>query len=186
MLDAASRCGIDRIMATPHYRNKWKNRAAARQVFSELRTDAMQRGITLQLGSEFYIGEYDRDRIDFIKSELCFEDSNALLLELSPHTSLEEAQDVIYPLQRSGIEIILAHPEKYLHIQNNRRGYEDFLLMGCKLQLSAEWLTFPFWNARKRAAKRMLAAGAYEYIASDAHSAKDYELFASVIKKYKL
>ncbi|MDO4564660.1 MAG: hypothetical protein Q4C04_03520 [Clostridia bacterium] len=185
MLDAARECGLERIVATPHYIRAWKDRQEARRVFAELAPEAGKRGISLVLGSEFSIREFESDRIGFIKNELCFEDSNALLLELGKYTTLEEAQDAIYPLQRHDISIIIAHPERNVYFQKERDYFKEFLFMGCTLQLSAECLLLPAVNPRRRAAKRMLSAKAYRFIASDAHSAEDYKTFAILKQKYR-
>lgn len=186
MLDVACRGGIGHIVATPHYRGRWNNRQKVNEVYADLTLEAKQRGIILTLGSELFIREFESDKIGFIKNELCFKNSNTVLLELALNTNLDEAQDVIYPLQRHGMDVIIAHPERNAHIQNNEKMFDEYIIMGCELQLSAECLALPLWNIRKRTANRILRAKGYSYYASDAHSVHDYEVFFEVVNKYNL
>ncbi|MDD3401059.1 MAG: hypothetical protein PHT58_05470 [Eubacteriales bacterium] len=186
MLDVAAHGGITQIMATPHFRGRWNNRELVHQTFDDLVVEAKQRGIILMLGSEFFIREFDRDNIEYIKNELCFENSNTILLELSSFTSIDDARDVIYPLQRNGMKVIIAHPERYKEIQHRPVLHEEYLIMNCELQLSADCFALPSWSIRRRTAKALFKANAYALVASDAHSAADYERFLVSVKKYGL
>lgn len=186
MLDAAAKGGIRQIMATPHFRGRWNNRELVHRAYDDLVNEASKRGIVLLLGAEFFIREFENDRIRFYREELCLNNSNVILLELSSATTLDEARDVIYPLQRNGMEVIIAHAERNVQIQRSKKAFEEYLIMGCTLQMSIDCLSLPFWNPRRRTALRLLKANAYSQITSDAHCAYDYESFFKLKDKFNL
>jgi protein-tyrosine phosphatase len=90
----------------------------------------------------------------------------------------------IFALQGMGYEVIIAHPERYLAIREDMGLARRLVDMGCRLQASGDFLTGGRLKGSRRPAKKMLKAGLYSYIASDAHNVEHYRVFAKAWRKY--
>jgi protein-tyrosine phosphatase len=121
---------------------------------------------------------------DAALSEYCFQDADVLLMEFS--LSMEDApqghEQMIYRLQRSGYQVVIAHPERYPFVQRDLTLVERWRDMGCALQLDAICLKQNMEPGSKQAARRLFDAGLIDYLASDAHCVKDYVLFDKAVK----
>lgn len=183
MLVAAAKIGIERIIATPHVRRLPFDRELALERLHELQPIAKALGIRLELGFEVHwnvLLALD----DAAFSEYCFVDDNMLLMEFS--LSAEDApqghEQMIYRLQRSGLQVIIAHPERYPFVQRDLTIAERWHDMGCELQLDAVCLKQNMEPGSKQAARELFDKGLGDYLASDAHCVKDYELFGKAMK----
>lgn len=182
MLAAAAKIGIDHIIATPHVRQLPFNRDLALERYQELLPAAEDLGICLELGFEVHWNVLlELDDAAFL--EYCFFDSDILLVEFS--LSAEDAplghEQMIYRLQRSGLHVIIAHPERYPFVQRGLEIAERWRDMGCDLQLDAVCLKHNMESGSKQAARRLFAGGQVDYLASDAHCVADYVQFGKAI-----
>ena len=118
---------------------------------------------------------------------LCFQDSKTLLLELSTHATkrdFEEYEREIYELQGMGLDVIIAHPERYKAIQEDTSIAERLVSCGCVLQASADFIRGGRMGKERKPAQRLFEAGLYTYIASDAHCVEHYEAFSEAVYKF--
>ena len=186
MIVAAKNAGITQIIATPHARAEVFDRNRIYENFRLLRDTAREKGLVLKLGYEVhwnYLLMIDRDRyLDY-----CTENTNRLLLEFSlADTELPQNHDqMIYRLQRAGIDIIVAHPERYRFVQKDFSHVKRWIDFGCKLQLDANCIVNAYDFRSKSMAKKLLRLGYYDYVASDAHCVDDYLDFARAIQLIK-
>lgn len=182
MLKAAQAVGVERIIATPHARRQPVDLALAEARRDELRTSAEAVGIQLDLGFELHwnvllaLSEAEY-------AQYCMGDTNTLLLEFS--LTMGEApqghEQMIYRLQRGGIQVIIAHPERYPFVQKRPAIADRWRDMGCALQCDAICLRHGYEPGSKRTARLLFARGAYDYFASDAHCAEDYKRFGKAM-----
>lgn len=182
MLAAAKSAGITRIVATPHVRIETFDRNKVLENYEITRKIAADMGITLKLGFEVhwnYLLMLPPDRyLDY-----CTKNTNRMLIEFSlgDDTLPQNHDSMIYRLQRAGIEIVIAHPERYKFLQQNISCVSRWKEFGCKMQLDAN----SFYNRAeprsKNTARKLLNLECYDYIASDAHSADDYIRFKNSV-----
>lgn len=179
MLSAAQEAGISRIVATPHVRKASFDRTIATARWQELRDIAAQKKIRLDLGFEVHWGVLVQMEQQALEA-YCFQGSRKMLIEFSLSADdLPDGHDrMIYSMQRSGIEIIIAHPERYRFVHRDLSLAERWKDMGCCLQLDAICLRQSYEPGSKRTAKKLYQNGLYDYYASDAHCSQDYVLFA--------
>jgi len=173
MLDIAAKGGITEIVATPHYREDWKDWHKVRQVYADLTPYAQARGIDLKLGAEFYCAEFDRDHAPKYKREFSFGDDHKILFELDKYSLLSRMEERIWILQQAGLTVLIPHPERNRELQKDKRVAQRYLEMCCSFVLSTSSLTLWPLSEIGRAARRGCRQGRYEYVASDAHSPED-------------
>jgi protein-tyrosine phosphatase len=83
----------------------------------------------------------------------------------------------IFALQRAGLQVIIAHPERYECVQKEMSITNEWQEMGCWLQLDANVLTTLPLDPARRCAMKLLKQKIYHCYASDAHCEGDYIRF---------
>ena len=173
MLKEAWNCGIDHIVCTPHCR--WDNfsRELVEAQFDRLCEYADELDMQLTLGYEVYWKKLSEMGADWAPT-LTFEGTNLMLYELSTGSLPPNWQSRIFELQGMGLQLIIAHPERYMPIQKDLDVAYEMKEAGCLLQLSANFVDGGFRDKRKKTAIELLKQGLVDYIASDAHRPEDY------------
>lgn len=183
MLKAAAAMGVERIVATPHVRRTPYHLEEAYQRHEAVAKLAERYGIQLDLGFELnWSALISLDESAY--ESFCMQDTHHLLLEFS--LSAEELPQnhdrMVYRLQRQGIHVIIAHPERYRCVRRKRSIVEHWLDMGCSLQIDAICLLRAYEPGSKAVARALFKTGRYDYLASDAHCAADYERFGRAME----
>ena len=182
MLRAAQNVHVAGIVATPHVRNAQFNLSKARENFLRLKERALGTGIELTLGFEVHCNTLPD--IGFDHAALyCTEHTNDLLLEFDLDSLPIKDERLIYKLQREGLNVIIAHPERYTAVQTDLSRVQRWIDMGCELQLDAHSMLQNKFGGRRKCAEKLIKRNMVHYIASDAHCAMDYEKFGHAVRK---
>ena len=181
MLEAARAQGIDRIVATPHVYRAGYDFGAAQRAADELRPHAQQRGIELLLGYEFNLSALDQRNVK-AALRFCTQGSSMLLLEMPFDTWPIDWWGKIYEMQSCGIEIVLAHPERYEPIRKDLRLLEKLAQLDVKFQVDVPQSLKRF-SKQNRVLRELCAMDRLNYAASDAHEEADYAAFAKSIRR---
>lgn len=168
MLRMERRQGVDTVVLTPHFyrvdetvESFLDRRSRAYEtVCAALPPNAPE----LILGAEvtWYHGIMDEPRI----TELCLGESPCILLELPLRPWPESLLEQVYQFAGvTGTTPILAHVERYLHLQKDGQ-LRTLLEMGIPMQLSAEAFGKVFSRLK---AMRLLKSGTW-FLGSDCHN----------------
>ena len=192
MLDQAIAAGITEIVATPHMRWSDFDGDLIATRFIELRDIAAERGVFMTLGFEvFYntlLKEGLRQSVEY--TEL---DTNNILIEFDTGRSMTDGWDkVFYDLQtRYGLDITLAHPERYTTVLQDFDTIYRLKDMDVRLQVSAGDLYHkapllsrsPLKHMAK-CARRIVEEGLCDAIVSDAHNPSHYADYVKAIEQF--
>lgn len=184
MLEAARAAGVTGIVCTPHCRDPYFDFDAMWDAYRELKARAGD--FPLQMGFEVAHAKLMELGMQWAP-RLCFEGSDEFLLELDPtatEVEFRQYERTVYDLQRQGMRVIVAHPERYRLVQRCPQVAADLVRMGCRLQASADFMRGGRFGREKRPALRLFKRGLYTDIASDAHCAEHYALLAKALKRY--
>ena len=185
MLDAAKRVGITEIVATPHMRWSDFDEGKVRDHFLQLREEATKRGIKMALGFEvFYRTLLDKglDQAQrFVRAG-----SKDLLIEFNTGGPMSQGWErTVYELQGTyGLDITIAHPERYSTVLDDFESVYRILDMDCRIQVSAGDLFDGFFSPVSRCAKRIIKEELCDALVSDAHRPEHYEQFGKALAKY--
>lgn len=185
MLQAAKSAGITSIVCTPHVRDPYFDYDDMRSAFELLRGHAD--GFPLTMGWEVNHAKLMQLGMEWA-DYLHFDGSDEFLLELSSRChkhDFEAYERTIFELQGMGYTVIIAHPERYRAIQEDIEIARDLVRMGCKLQVSADFVAGGRLGKEKKPAKRLFEENLVSYIASDAHRAEHYAYFSEARRTYK-
>lgn len=162
--------GVKRVYLTPHMNldsfsdNDEKSLKECFVEFKQKMLDA-DINIDLRLGAEYMINEMlDMDR-DFLTFS-----AGKVLIEMSYFFESPNIGDAIFQLNLKGYTPVLAHPERYTYYSRDIKTLEEFVNMGCLLQLNLLSLT-PYYSPETiRLAKTLLDRGMYSFVGTDLHS----------------
>ncbi|WP_165253813.1 CpsB/CapC family capsule biosynthesis tyrosine phosphatase [Adlercreutzia sp. ZJ304] len=185
MLAEAKRSGINHIVCTPHCKSSSFNYDMICVRYDELRPQAERQGIRLDLGFEVHWQKLMELGLD-CAPDLCFEGTNLMLLEFSVGKMPANWQRIIYELQGQGIQVIIAHPERYQPIQHNIDIAYELKELGCLLQLSGNFISAGRLKASRKTAINLLKEGLVDYVASDAHCAEDYADYREAMSEARM
>lgn len=201
MLSAAVDVGVTEIICTPHCREPYFNYEAMVTAFCKFRDESLQRypRVHVSLGFEVNLVTLRKIGLSWVP-RLGFRNPrpstgleigrqvHEFLLELPIRASRSDyptIERIIFAIQGMGYEVIIAHPERYLAIREDMDLARQLVDMGCKLQASGDFIKGGRLSGSKRPARRMMKAGLYSYIASDAHNVEHYRVFAKAVRHYK-
>ena len=182
MLLNAQKAGISSIVATPHiYHLKDLNEITI--AYEAARQEAERVDMDLRLGFEVrYRALLEFDQTDLFQH--CITGTKTLMLEFSNQQLPPKWEDILCGLIQTGVTPVIVHPERYEYIQKTPDLLAEMRGYGCKVQIDAAPLGYPFWNREGKTAKLILKKGWADYIASDAHRPEHYEDLVEIRKKW--
>lgn len=175
MLLAARKAGVTELVATPHCHGAHFDAQRIREHFEQLKPYAHD--LTFRLGYEVHYRKLMEMGLDDAP-RYATEDSNEFLLELPTGGFPLDIERVVFGLRGQGLDVTIAHPERYAPVQDDISNARELVDMGCRLQLSADCFTDGMFSKRKRCATKLLKEGLISFVASDAHCVDDYRAFA--------
>ncbi|QCX34368.1 exopolysaccharide biosynthesis protein [Caloramator sp. E03] len=173
MLKIASKDGIKKIIATPHfYPDIFENNPETiLNSVENLNNISKELGIDIEVlcGQEVFLNrnllkQYKDNKI------LTLNKSRYMLIELPMDSMPDYTFDIIYELALLGIVPIIAHPERYRYIINKPCFINNFIKEGCLIQINSSSITGLFGRHVKKTAIKLIKHNICHFIASDAHS----------------
>lgn len=173
MLRTAEMDGIEKIIATPHYRTSYfeNNFDAVKMEVGKLNEVIKNQKINVEIlpGQEIFL---DTHTVELYKSGKIkgLNATRYMLFELPfdelPHYTF----DVLYELRILGIVPILAHPERYEYIIKSPGKINEFIEEKCLFQINSHSINGVFGRAVKKTSELLLKNRICDFIASDAHT----------------
>jgi tyrosine-protein phosphatase YwqE len=165
--------GYKKIITTPHVMSDYyKNTPAIiHEGLENLRQALKKQNIEMQLeaAAEYYIDFDFTDKIH--KEKLLTFGKNHLLVEVSYLNEPDNIDSVIFELQTSGYNVILAHPERYPFWSNNFKRFETLKDKDVLFQININSLAGHYSPGAKKTAEKLIALGMVNLIGTDCHHA---------------
>ncbi len=187
MLEAARDVGVTSMVCTPHCRSHYFDYDAMWDAFRTLKAHAG--GFPMTMGFEVAHSMLVHLGVEEWAERLAFDGTGEFLLELDAGCTEADFRDydrTIYELEGMGLEVIIAHPERYRAIQRKPELAERLTKAGCKLQASADFVAGGRLGREGRPARKLFDRGLYSYVASDAHRPEHYRYLAQALERYPL
>ena len=170
MLERSAAHGVNTVAATSHFYAEDNDIArflARRQSSYERLMEAVGGRNDLPqllLGAEvlYFSGMSTVDTLD----ALCLEGTNLLLLEMPFVQWTDRVLREVEAIQRSGLQVVAAHIERYMSIQP-RRIMDAFFALGTYIQCNGSFF-LSRWTTMQ--AMRMFRQGQIQFLGSDAHN----------------
>lgn len=190
MIETEIRGGVTEVIFTPHYspRRGYTRQAKELIVAYERFCSAVRAkgyAISLGLGQEIEYGFSAEIPGMLERGELLtLNKTEKVLLEFSAFRRPEGLTEIGYRFSLYGYTVIVAHAELYPWMRE-----EDLQALkadGCLIQIDGGSLLEGMGSERKKRAKRLLASGIADYVASDIHWFRpcDWDKIKRKVKKY--
>lgn len=173
MLKDAKAQGVYAIIATPHYRHgmfSYPNEVIE-QNFARLKQEAAKLGIELYLGTEQHVNSMT---MEYIESGRChtLADTSYVLMEYKYEVEFSYMKESVQEALRHGFVPIIAHVERY-HCMDKLEHVEFLREIGALIQVNADAVIGKNGFRVKGYVKKLLKNYLVDFVASDAHGAKE-------------
>ena len=171
---SAEREGIQAMISTSHSTEVLQvGHAEMRKRLAEVKKAWREAGVNirLELGVEIYLRP---DTVDDLQAGRLWSlaGSRYVLVEVPYQPWPTYADDALYALQLAGYVPILAHPERYVAIQEDLNKMYALAQRGILGQVTAAALLGEHGSATKKCAEMLMRHDMVQFIATDSHSAK--------------
>lgn len=170
--------GYRRLITTPHiiwdlYRN---TPAIIQDKLALVRSALEEQGIEVELraAAEYFLDEHVEELLRKKEPLLTISD-NKVLTEFSMLFPSMSTKDILFEMQMQGYQPIIAHPERYQYLQQNKEFYEELKDMGCLFQLNLLSLNGHYGRGVKELAEYLLDKGFYDLVGTDLHHFRHLE-----------
>ncbi|MDY3032354.1 MAG: CpsB/CapC family capsule biosynthesis tyrosine phosphatase [Odoribacter sp.] len=168
--------GIRTVWLTPHIMEDIPNTPAQlRERFGELQ-QAYKGSIELHLAAEHMLDALFEERLEADDLLPIGEEGNHLLVETSYFNPPMDLKGMLKRIQAKGYHPLLAHPERYVYM--DERDYHELKDLDIKFQLNIPALVGMYGERVQKKAQQLLKAGMYTCMGNDTHT---YRFFASLL-----
>lgn len=164
--------GIKKVIATPHYIEKDSLSLDRNKKALEVLREALEANdldLEVYLGNEVYVSmdivkDIEEKRVATLNA------SRYILLEFPMNDIPIYADTIIYELLINGYIPIIAHPERYIKIQEDPNILFDFIKKGALAQLNLPSIEGFYGRKARQTAELLLKNKMIHFVGSDAHS----------------
>ena len=174
--------GYRKLVTTPHIMwDMYKNTPAMIQArLDEVQLAIQKEGIDIELSAaaEYFIDDHFEELLREKKPLLAIKD-NLVLVEFSMVSQPFDLKEVLFEMQMQGYQPIIAHPERYVYLDQNKTFYDELKDSGCFFQCNLLSLSGYYGKTVQELAKYLTRARYYDYVGSDIHSLRHMESLRS-------
>ena len=181
--------GITDVIATPHYMSETQYVSLRRNnlmLVGQLKQALADEGIKVNvyLGNEIYI---DNGILELLEAKKIstLAGSKYLLIEIPLNEEFPNYEDIFLELMNMGYKVILAHPERYLVVQNDFSVVRELYEMGVLLQGNLGSMVGKYGSGAKKVIKRLVKEKMIFAFGTDTHHTGGLEQMRSAQKKLK-
>lgn len=144
---------------------------------AELRQHLEQKNInvTVDAAAEYYLDEAVMEMLGTNKPMLTF-GAKYLLFETNFLTEPMNLKEFIFLATSKGYKPVLAHPERYLYLQQHWDNLEDLLHRGVLFQVNISSVTGYYSKGAQVTAHKLIDNGWVHFLGSDCHSLQHVKL----------
>lgn len=173
------KAGYKKLITTPHimsdaYRNTPEGiRARLAELKEYLKSKNI--GIEIEAAAEYYLDEVFIKHVETDQELLTF-GKRLLLFETNFMTEPLHLKEFIFMATTKGYQLVLAHPERYIFLQNDLAKAEDLINRGVYFQINTSSLTGYYSREAQRTAYKLIDKGWVHFVGSDCHSLQHIQL----------
>lgn len=175
MLDIAAKEGIDVIVATPHFSCADDEMATEERKIRFRKVQGLWK--TYGEDKELYLGNelfYSGEIVDALSQgrALTINETRYVLVEFPIYAEFPYIQKAIQRLRYAGYIPVIAHAERYVHIQK-RKLMQELIEAGAYLQVNTSTILGRHGFLTKRFVMGLMKNGMIQFVGTDAHGARE-------------
>lgn len=164
--------GYSKIITTPHILwDLYKNTPEIiRQKLEEVRAALKANDIDMEIdaAAEYFLDDHLLELLEKKEPLLTVKD-NMVLTEFSTMHMSMSMKEILFNVQMSGYQPILAHPERYVYLHKQWEVFEEIKNNGVLFQLNLLSITGGYGNRVKEIAEYLLEHNYYSLVGTDLH-----------------
>lgn len=171
--------GYKKIITTPHI--LWEMYPNTPQIIqkglADVKAALAVENIQMEISAaaEYFIDEHFVQALQQKEPLLTLKD-NMVLVEISTITAPFDFKEVLFEMQMQNYQPVIAHPERYIYLKNNKSIFEDLKDAGCLLQLNLFSLIGHYGISVQELAEYLIKKDYYDFVGTDLHHAKHLPL----------
>ena len=181
LINEMKKLGFSKLIATPHtYPGLYENTNETIKESYENLINKFHENNTINYASEYLICQdliYKAEE----KTLLTF-DKKHVLVEFSYMDKPLMLYEILFKLVINGFIPVLAHPERYRYLFNNKKEYLKLKKAGCKFQINLLSTVGYYGNDISKICDYLLEKNYVDFCGSDIHSKKHIEKFSLKLK----
>lgn len=175
--------GYQKLITTPHiFWDMFRNTPEIiGEKLSLVRKALQEEGLQVELhaAAEYFLDEHVESLLKR-KQPLLTISGNKVLTEFSMMFPSLNIKDILFEMQMQGYQPIIAHPERYVYLQDDRDFYQELRDLGCLFQLNILSIGGYYGRAVKELAEYLLDKNYYNLIGTDLHHSRHLEALQHV------
>lgn len=177
-----SALGFEAVCATPHQKAAQflPAREAIDGAFATVQQAIAGRPLALHLGAESFWDEVLLERLPS-RAQPLYTGERAFLFELDPRVAPPRLEETLFQVRLQGLLPVMAHPERYLPLQDKTLERYQRLARSCALVVDAGALDGAHGAQACTVARRLVESGVAHAVASDLHTVADARAVAGGI-----
>jgi tyrosine-protein phosphatase YwqE len=173
LIKGMMKLGYTKLITTPHIMwDMYKNKSELiLEKLELLRRRVKQEGLDIEINAaaEYFLDDYVAGLVKSNQPLLTIS-GNLVLVEFSlAHPSMS-LKDILFEIQMQGYQPVIAHPERYIYLENNKEFYEELKDIGCYFQLNILSMGNGYGKSVQELAGYLIKKGYYDLIGTDLHN----------------
>ena len=167
--------GYKKLITTPHV--MWDMYRNSRQIILEglekLRTAVKAEALDVEINAaaEYFLDDHVEELIKNNEPLLTIS-GNMALVEFSMAHPPMNLKDILFELQMHSYQPVIAHPERYTYLSNNKEFYDELKNIGCLFQLNLLALGGYYGKPVHELAQYLIKKEYYDLVGTDLHHAR--------------
>ncbi len=188
LIKGMQNAGVKHFLGTPHimsdiHRN---NRQTITASYNQLKhkLEELNLDVKVTFAAEYMIDDGFVGHLQTKDLLTIFE--NKILIETPFYREPLDIEDVLFQIETSGYNAILAHPERYHFADEKLKVFDKYLDRGIDLQLNILSLSGYYGSREKEIATKILDAGLYTFVGTDLHHERHLNRISTMILDKKV
>jgi protein-tyrosine phosphatase len=175
--------GYKKIITTPHI--LWEMYPNTPEIINRgldaLRSEIKSKELNIEIhaAAEYFIDEHFADHVKEKKPLLTLKD-NLVLVEVSTMNAPFDFKEILFEMQMQNYQPVIAHPERYIYLKNNKEFFDELKIAGCSFQLNLLSLTGHYGTTVQELAHWLIKKQYYDFAGTDCHHLHHLDLLNKV------
>ncbi len=164
--------GFSKLITTPHIMwDMYKNtRERILEKLEVLRAEVKEQGLLVEINAaaEYFLDDHVQGLLK-MKEPLLTISENKVLVEFSFAHAPMSLKDILFEMQMQGYQPVIAHPERYIYLENSKEFYDELKDIGCLFQLNLLSLGSYYGRSVHELAQYLIKKDYYNLVGTDLH-----------------
>jgi len=170
--------GYTKLVTTPHI--MWDMYKNTSEIILEkleiVRAAVKAEGLNIEINAaaEYFLDDHV-EKLVKNNTPLLTISGNMVLVEFSLAYPSHGLKDILFEMQMQNYQPVIAHPERYIYLEQNKDFYEELKDIGCLFQLNLLSLSGYYGKSPQALAEHLIKKGYYDLIGTDLHGFRHLE-----------